>query len=275
MKPTIFIDTMICNHVVDGRIGSEEWQRVKRYISDHFHYAICPLTMIELILRIGRGSDEYFGRNRRALNVLYGSGERRILPFPGQFMSRALLEEDRPNPQFNPKRFDLWMRLIFKARDKASLKQGKITLRGIRHIVYELDLDSIDHQHKRGIDEHVRNLEEFRLGNLIRPTREEYAAGIFEKMGRPLNTEEQKQVSTRLSAAYAFDTWLWNMAKNKSYDFAKHPTNWVDLQNLMYLCEPSMYFLTNDTDISREASETSQASQILPFAKALGIAQTM
>src|SRR2546428_5537401 len=71
-KPRIFFDTNVCNDIAYRNLN-REWRIVSKYISRHYRYAISPLTMLELMIKIGRGHERYFEKNRRAPNVMYCS----------------------------------------------------------------------------------------------------------------------------------------------------------------------------------------------------------
>jgi len=254
---------MVCNHVASGQIPDADWRIIRRYVKQHYKYAISPLTMIELLRRLEKGSDTYFERNRKALQVLYEIAPRTILRFPGEFLLNRALSATRNNPKFQPRLFDLWMRVALKAKNKQELKAGTISLGGLKAIVYELDLSSIDKQHSEGIAAHVKQLNDVRTQKRSVASRLQFAAGIFSSLGRPLKTTERQRALDALDASYSFDSWLCSMAKNQSYDFAKHHSDWVDLQQLQYLCDSNVHVLTDDKDLKRETASSKQADQVV------------
>jgi hypothetical protein len=70
---------------------------------------------------------------------------------------------------------------------------------------------------------------------------------------------------TTLDAAYHYDQFLWELAEKHKYDFASHDSDWIDEQQLFYLADPAILFITSDTKIRLRTSKSKQADRVLSF----------
>jgi hypothetical protein len=82
-------------------------------------------------------------------------------------------------------------------------------------------------------------------------TRSVWAEKILRDLGKPLSRPNVAIVLERLDAAYRFDRHLWQLIRNSEYDFSKHRGKIVDAQQLYYLCQPDIYFVTNDARLKK------------------------
>jgi hypothetical protein len=68
-----------------------------------------------------------------------------------------------------------------------------------------------------------------------------------------------------LDAARRYDFFLFDIAKNRKYDFTKHDSDWLDVMQLCYLGDPLIHFVTCDGDFKVRTSGSSQAERIISF----------
>jgi predicted nucleic acid-binding protein len=80
LRPRLFLDTNICINAATGKIAPEEWRRVRSYILQNYRYCISFITMKELFVKLARGGDEFFEKNKKPLNVMIGTGRKCFLP---------------------------------------------------------------------------------------------------------------------------------------------------------------------------------------------------
>ncbi len=133
--------------------------------------------------------------------------------------------------------------------------------------------DVLDTQQQEGKAQHSRILEEVRDGKRKPPSALAWAAGILVRHGFSPNKEACTKVARALEAAYRFDEYLWKLAKNHSYDFKKHDSDYEDRQQLFYLCNERIWFVTTDTDILRETKNSFQSARIVSFNTLLELAE--
>jgi hypothetical protein len=237
-------------------------------IETKYAYCISPLTMLELFRRLTTCDESHFHENRESLRAMYGpSSKRRFLRFPGHFLLVNILGESKKNHLFEPEDFSLWVRATLRAANLTELQEGKVDL-GDKSCTFGMNLEKIEKQHLTGIDEHVKLLTDFRDGKFIAPPdSNKWAHGILESLHDDASAQKCMRASNSLDAAYRYDRALLNMAKNKNYDFSKKSSDWIDFQQLFYLADPSVLFVTEDKHFKNRTSGTVQANQIVSFDK--------
>ncbi len=271
-KHQIFVDTNVCNHVAYQNLD-HQWRSIGTYVLSNYKYVISPITLIELLGKIGRGDARYFEKNRKALRVLLGTRTKRtFLRFPGQFVLRHTLGYNAPT-KLGPRDFENWTRIALKAPDKASLQNGEVQLYNAPHKTFGFDFQLHETQRDQGKTQHIRILEEVRGGRKRPSTPLRWAAGILVRYGINPSEEACMKVARALDAAYCFDKYLWRLAKNPSYNFKEHDTDWEDRQQLFYLCNEHIWFVTADTDILRETKISAQSARIISFNTLLELAE--
>ena len=86
---------------------------------------------------------------------------------------------------------------------------------------------------------------------------------IAHDMGRELSIGQAQKLASALDAAYEYEKHLCEIAKNGMFNFDNHGGDWIDLQQLFYLADPNVYFLTEDKDIRQRCGSSLQSNRIL------------
>ena len=268
----LFLDTNICSRIAYQNLEKEAAQ-VRRYIKTKYEYVVSPLTLTELLIKIGRGNEPYFEKNRKSLQVLIADQNDPVfLDFPGSHLLRHIL--GRPAvAKFGPADFNLWIKVVLQASTLADLQKGAVDI-GDTDLVFGLDFGVVDAQQQEGKDDHRRILEGIRDGSRNPASPLEWAADTLAQVGQDPKPEDCAKVAAALEAAYRFDQYLWKQAKNHSYDFRKHDSDWIDRQQLFYMLDQQVVFVTDDRNILQETKKTSQGVRILAFESLLGEAQS-
>jgi hypothetical protein len=68
-----------------------------------------------------------------------------------------------------------------------------------------------------------------------------------------------------ISPVTQFDRHLWQFIRNPDYNFSKHRGEIVDAQQLYYLCQPNIYFVTNDTRLKEAVSDSPQGRRVMTY----------
>jgi len=271
-KKRIFLDTNVCIDIASYKL-EQEWLSIRRYVLQDYKYVISPLTLLEILIKIGRGDKRYFEKNRKALQVLVGTKKNKtFLDFPGRFLLKHVVGNTTP-PKFRPQDFEQWTRAVLKARDKTALEHGTVKFWHPRR-AYGLDFFRVDQQLQDGKDNHRHTLEGVRDGSKVYTCALIWSAGLLEGLNITPHRKTCEKVSKALEAAYCFDEYLWKQAKNHQYDFEKHDSDWIDGQQLFYLCDENMWFVTKDKNILQETKRSSQSARIVPFKKLRELATT-
>ncbi len=273
-RPKLFLDSSICIDAAKEIVPPDKWAQVWRYLSKSYRYLISPLTLAELLVGIGRGKTEYFDTNRKALRILRSTLKRkRFLRLPGHFVRETLFGDSSRKPRFEPEDFTRWMEIVLRAPDKAALESGRVNLPYQFRQTFGFDFGHIDQELQKGKDEHAHLLQHLREGKLVRPSVNVWAAAVLDRLNVQQNSTNNSKLFNQLDAAFHFDQSLWKLAETSSYDFAKHETDWLDRQQLYYLCDQEIYFATGDDQLRERTAGSEQAKRILTWAELCSLAR--
>lgn len=266
MKPRLFFDTQICINVGNRSVSERRWASVWRYVTQNFQYVISPLTLCELLRGVACGTDRHFNENREAIRVLVPPHRHKcFLDFPAAFVLKAVLGCQQGAPSVGTQEFERWVRVVLRARSKDALEAGDVRLGASSTRSYGFDFNLHVGQLLQGEREHVEQLQELRKGNLQVPSRLAWAAGILARQGLKRSHDDCRKVAQSLDAAFHFDMSLYGRARTSNYNFEKHRTDWIDEQQLYYLTDPQVHFLTGDGRLREWTKASTQASRILDF----------
>jgi hypothetical protein len=263
-SPKLILDTNVCGKLLTPAYG-DDLGRIKRHLSRNFHVVVSPQTFLELLNAIKGGDGTHFSADQDRLRLLVGGGQMDFLPFPVAFGLRKVLGlVDRSPKFFGPSHFRLWFRIVIHAKDRAELVGGDVRLpgdSGRKRLGFKLD-DS-NRLHEDGISQHRAEIEKAIAGKGILPTPELWAAGLADSLGHKLNSQQAMLLGTGLGAAYRYAEELCSIVAKGQYNFEKHRGDWIDWQQLFYLCDPSVFLLTDDRGLRTRVGSSGQGAQIL------------
>jgi hypothetical protein len=258
----LFFDTNVCDILSKAKHAALLTALQKRLFSG-FRLLIAPTTIFELLDGLARSDRKYFRDHQARFKILALSSGLKCLPHPAAFVIKRVLGKPATRPGFEPTNFAQWIKVVLAAQSYDDLAQGKVKLSGVK-LGYGMDFLTFSSQMDEGKSEHANLLVSVRNGTQMRPTPEQWAASILAMNGCVCSSDEAKKVATALDAAYVLDSYLWELAKNNSYNFLKHASDWMDVEHLHYLADPSIHFLTNDeSTIKRRVLASTQANRIL------------
>jgi hypothetical protein len=187
------------------------------------------------------------------------------LPLVGDFVRATLFRLPFRNVDFAPGRLERWATVILAARNRYELEAGDVVLATDRGKSYGFGLKTLARQIQSGKIAHSRRLEELRRGKLTISSPERWATAVLKDIGAPVNPSNSANALSSLDAALRYDSFLYSLAKDHSYEFARHDSDGLDSQQLYYLADPLVHFVTCDTDFKNRTRGTSQANRILSF----------
>lgn len=265
-RPKFVFDTQVISRICDGSIPPAQWNEVRQYMSKHGRYAISAITLYELIAGIAGGDDSHFRENQARLRVLCDPPKRQFLPSALDFMRSYLFRLDPQKPDFGPEKLRIWVDVILKAKTKTEVR-GPIPLSrsGNWNKQYGFDLRLLANQIQQGKQHHATELRELRQGRLRIPTPERWTASRLRECGIEISSPNVTRLLAGFDAARRYDFFLFDIAKNRAYDFARHDSDWLDIMQLCYLGDPLIHFVTCDGDFKVRTSGSSQAKRILSF----------
>jgi hypothetical protein len=272
-RPILFLDTNVCINVAKERIAPDSWAKAQRYISRNFEYRISPHTVVELLIGLQRGKPEFFEENQRNLKALASiGGDPAILPFPGAYAAQVVLQlKVTPAPNSSPADVRRWLLVVIRAKEAADLSKG-VEIPGITRALATLDLSQMEVQLQVAKDQHSTRLQRARSENRPVPTREEWGHLLGDVGVHLENDAEARRVTDALDAAYVLDSELFQLARSNTYDFARHDTDYLDMNQLYYLCNPRMHMLTEEVNLPRRVQASPQRTRILRVGDILSMA---
>lgn len=283
--PKVFFDTCVYLEVekTRGLIPPPDWRFLQHYVKRNYRTCVSWPTLKELLVRIAKGDDAHFTSNQRALRELlkHGTKRGRFLDKPNFFAIERVLGIGARPPQnregdVNPPHQN-WvenvLRAVFQAQSKTELTLGVQS--GLsRKQRAAFDLDDFAAYEEQPRLEHVAICEGLRTGHTETGSRMAICGALLKDTGRTPYTEHCVRLSEALDAWLAATEWLWNASKNSTYNFDKKKNDWDDLQQLFYLCDPSLCFVTlNTKDFVTRTRGSTQHARIISWADFLAQAR--
>jgi hypothetical protein len=128
---------------------------------------------------------------------------------------------------------------------------------------FGLAMDRTEAEVVKGREAHRDRLEGVRRDGLEPPTHEAWAAAQLEALDVDATPENAARVVAVTGAAYHYDRVLRTLARTANYDFGRHGTDWMDVQQLLYLADPSVHLMTNDGELRRRTIGSGQENRII------------
>jgi hypothetical protein len=263
-KPKLLLDTNVGQKLSSAK-STFDIQGIKRKIAHEYRLVVSPETIIEILCGvIGATSDDHLRADQSKLRILVGRGIPDILYFPMDFSLRTVLGVHSTVPSFNPNHFREWVRTVLAATGLAELMNGDVRLRNRGNKTFGLNKTEIANQQELGKIAHREWLQRAVKGSTIFPSREVWAKFVGAHLKVELTDEQSMILGKRLSAAYEYQKITFETAAdNPTYNVTKHDGDWVDNQQLYYLCDPTLYFLTEETEIRSKCRKSDQCDRIL------------
>jgi hypothetical protein len=260
--PRVFFDTQICSNF----IPEKEWDLVADYLNKRAKYAVSPLTVIELLAGLAKGQAEYFKTHQERLKRLY-SPERgaQFFDFIRFFIAKALFDITLPRSATLEDNFAQIITIVSNAKSKEELSTG-VQLPGRPH----LNLDGFVQQLTEIQSIYVAELQG-RSKTVGSP--EAWSHGLLSSLEIPFSPERQTKVAEALSAAYHFEVSLLNLARNSNYDLQKNVSDLIDAQQLFYLSDPVVVFVTDDSDHKTRLRKGGQQQRIKTWKELVTVAR--
>lgn len=272
VPPKAFLDTQVISDVERGHVGADDWSRVSGYLKHATQYCISALTIGELLAGMANGDSEYFEKHKRRLRVLLSPGPpAEVFDFITYFVARKLgLTVQRPAHLEDD--FMNTIGLILSAPSKEALLNG-----------FPLPGAESDQTVRIRIDRFVKEMEEnrtrytsvmgYRQGRLaIEVSPQIWASNLLQFYGVPGSAESIADVVERLSATYEFEMAVNKLVQNPNFPVSRRTSDLVDGQQLCYLCDPNVVFITNDSDFRTRVGKSAQAKRIKTLAEVLACA---
>lgn len=125
------------------------------------------------------------------------------------------------------------------------------------------DPNMVEQGHLPGIDSYLETLTKAATGTYQYPPPERWAKNLAATLGHDLTLDQANTFASDLSASYEYRKSLFEMVNgNRNYNPDKRKGDWVDGQQLMYLADPSMHMLTDESAIRQRCERSPQSERI-------------
>jgi hypothetical protein len=262
VRPKLILDTNVCGKLLTPEY-IDDLDRIKARINRTYRVVVSPETFIELLEAIRGGDGSHFEADRDRLRLISGGGKPVFLRFPGAFVVWNILGLESKVTKVAPKDFAKWFRLILRAKSRNQMVHGLVDDPLSSRISYRFDPEKIRTQQVAGEAAHRTLLEEIGEAGEIEVPGPSWAAGIARAVGHQVSGEQAKRLLVGLDAAFRYRNELRRLVCTGPYNFDKHRGDWVDWQQLFYLCDPNIHLLTDDDGIRNRVGKSTQLNRIL------------
>jgi hypothetical protein len=234
-------------------------------------YAICSITLYELIAAIDGGDDAHFPERRDRLKILYEPAGRELLPLAADFVRSVVFRQPIRAQAFQPRKLKRWVEVILHAQTKAELRDGQVMVRGRS---YGSDISRlVEHVHK-GKKQDAERLEKLRRGERQPSTPKTWAVQLLSRMDVSASDDNVMTILSTMDAAWKYELARYDLAEKSAYNFLKKTSDWLDSQLLFYLADPVIHFITFDSRLKDRTKGSTQSNRILHFDDLLAKAKT-
>lgn len=112
---------------------------------------------------------------------------------------------------------------------------------------------------------HIQTLQAAKEGKLDLDNQLLWALNFGRFYNYELDEEQVKGMATALDAVYNYQKRVWAMSIKDNFkpDSENNEGDWLDMNQLFYLADPLMHFLTDDSGIKERCKDSNQVDRIL------------
>jgi hypothetical protein len=261
----LFFDTNLPSKL--NGLYRDDVDRIMSIIAERFKLVASPTTFCELLDRLQGGDGSQFASDKEAFKVMFGGEVGEFLPMPCAF-ALGLLLGDFPVTKLAPVHFENALSCIFHANSREDLFGMRVQIPDVGRCGFNPQV--IRQQHEEGKAQHREWLENIRDGKVTLLPPVPWARAYARILGQSLNDEQAGRFANGLDAMYQYYKELYRIVPgNHSYNFVKGSGDWIDLQQLHYLYDPSIHLLTDDRRLKSRVKNSSQGDRVLDFRRFL------
>lgn len=265
-KPKLMLDTNVATKLSSTASGFDV-DRLTAKIRSEYRVVVSPETLLELMQGvIGARDNEHLKKDQRRFRVMCGKATTTdFMRFPVDFSLRTVLSIQSPKSRFDPAELKLWTKVILSANNIYELLNTHVKIRNRGSKRFGLDPTLIKAHQSDGRTEYRGWLDIAKTGDKPFPSRQDWACEItLDNVAVQLTSEQSNSLGQRWSAAYEYQRTIFDKARsNASYNTAKHDGDWIDNQQLFYLCDPNLFLLTDDAQIKKQSVNSEQCDRVL------------
>jgi hypothetical protein len=266
----LFVDTQLCIDAGKGTISASDWRRFAEFVNRDYSYCISPLTFVELAIGIARGPEQYFDRNRESVRALWSlSAARVVFSIPRYFVLRSVFGLQPPAEAHLENDFELCVRVILAARDKAQLAIGPVAVPGHEQGGYKFNLEKMIAEAETFMTAFSNAFNFARGSRSVRVTKASWIDTCIRFLGVADTDENRAKFENALDAEFVLESEFDRLRRSGNYDFCRHRSDLMDCQQLLYLCDPTVNLVTGDEKLRNRTISSSQACRIHLFEELL------
>jgi len=270
MAQSVFFDSQIVTRVSDGIIRETLWKEVIERLAGKYEYCVSFTTLMELVNALAGGDENHFQQDRNRLLVLTSPAKCRFLPMPGQFIRNTIFGLPLERPEYSPERLRQgWMPIIRRALNKQELSSGGVAMRSLAKgidLTFGIDLGMLRKYMEDGKKLWGEELRLAKNGEKEMPPPELHATFILRFNVYALETQENvERLSRALDAAYCHLAQIHHASTRSVYRFDKNLQDWIDNQQLMYLADPELTFVTADKRLIAKLGKSKDRGRVREF----------
>ena len=270
MAKSVFFDSQIPISVCDGVIPAADWKGVVERLAGRYRYRVSFTTFLEIVNALAGGDENHFDQNRKRLLLLTDVEDCEFLPMPGQFLRTAVFGLAPERPEFSPDRLQrVWMPVITRAKEKCDLVSGNVVMQSLPggiDLTFGIDLAVLRKEMQDGKKLWGEELKLAKDGQKEMPPAELHAAFILRfDIHAPETQENIMRASRALDAAYCHLAQIHHQSTKGTYRFDSKLQDWIDNQQLMYLADPDLTFVTADRRLIAKLGKSLDRDRVREF----------
>lgn len=239
----VYFDTNVFHNLRDALAGKQLPDDVRAKI------VLSPISAIETLSQLTiRNADEILASIHSMRTWLPDRAG--VLDWPDTFIASAVFGNRLDDGFFE--RISNAVNACFVAESAEALREPAVALKGL-----------LDKAKARQAEVSQQFLEKYRK-NPVGPDelRTAFAHGVANRVRVKPGQKPEREVVGALSAYFEYQNRILSKATaNKNYNFLKHQNDALDAEQLVYLADPGLHFLTGDTGF-QEVKESEQRARI-------------
>jgi hypothetical protein len=219
-------------------------------VRKRYRIAVAATTVLELLRSVKPGTAAYFSQDQAKFRACRCGDEfARYMELPVDFAMNRILGI----PNANRDESKRYVKAVLKARSQAEFFKG-------------FDPHKFERVFNEDASHYSKWLENAKSGKYGFPTPQAWGATYWSNYEgfNAISQEQATKLAEGLTALYSYEKAVFGIADgNESLNTEKRKSDWVDAQQLVYLCVPDMHLLTDDRKLKERASTSTQSDRIL------------
>lgn len=291
MRAIPIFDTNVFGHLEDGTISEKSWRYLLERRPAH-GWPLSNVTALELLSGLHDIPDERFPNLRRQIELSFSISRVRILEEARFLICSKLLRSPFPTHLVPPFANVIvrYLEIVRRAKSCAEILKTQVLYKGLRTgfretaVLRDL-LDGPRNQWKERIEAiATENYAEWRelfvetgrrlpreMRQALEPPsawnvhRERHAQTMLEWLKVPADATTVTDMAQRLDATFEFSTFVAREFLMRDYSLEKHSSDVFDFFQLHYLAMDEYVIVSEDSDLTKRTSSSSQAHRLMCF----------